>query len=140
MNTTEVSPDIESPYPTETPTLQDKSRKIVDSVSDFARKAGEKSSTFVDEKSSQLGGALANAATKTGSLQDKAESGYRETLRPSIHSAQNFMEDASTYLQQSSPPKMADDLVQAGKRNPKAAAGILIGLGFLIGRALTSSK
>lgn len=93
----------------------------------------------MDENSTRVGELLSKVAEKSDAAKGFIERRYERKVSPAIESAQEKIERASDYLEKNSSSSMSKDLTRLGRRHPKAAAGILFGLGFLLARKLYSS-
>jgi len=110
-----------------------KTEELIDRAKNFTETAKEKgqeylakSNEFLDRNSTKLG-------EKLGSVSQAGD-----PLRDHIGSAQESLGNASQYLQSRNPEDMGRDLIRLGQRNPKAAAGVLLTVGFLLARKLYS--
>ena len=136
MNHTEQDPQNHQ----STDTRKPRRMQILDEVSQLAEKAKAKGKAVVNENSTKIGAALSTVADKSDAARGFIEQGYEQKVAPAFESAQQRLRETSDYLQSHNSASMSDDLTRVAKRHPKATAGILFGLGFLIARKLYSSK
>lgn len=121
----------------------EKSKEVVHNVTGYVEEKKEaldhkleEANHYVDEKTNVLGEKLDAARQAAVRGQRKMEAGYLERVSPALEQATDGIDTAATYLRASTPGQMIDDVIAAGKRHPKEAAGILFGLGFLLARKL----
>jgi len=115
------------------PSSKVRTKEIVEQAKQLGGQAKEKgqeyltkSNEFLDRNSTKLG-------EKLGTVSEAGD-----PLKEHIGNAQQHLGEASQYLQSKSPEDIGRDLIHLGQRNPKAAAGVLFGIGFLIARKFYS--
>lgn len=113
-NRSTTNPRVTSPEMTETSETS-RARRM-------GNQAAERVSRGVDSASSRVGDGLASTAS---GLQ-RAAGGVAERL-----------EGAGRYLRESDARTMGSDLTEVIRNHPKAAIGVGLGLGFLLGRMLS---
>ena len=125
------------------PSLVDKTKEVAQNVSHFLdetkHQVEEKvhhAAEVIDEKTTVLGRGLDTFREKAAHAQHSMEEGYLDKVSPALERAQGALDNSAVYLSAKSPGQMLDDLIEAGRRSPRKAAGILFGAGFMLARKL----
>ncbi|MGJ8696506.1 MAG: hypothetical protein ACSHYF_09320 [Verrucomicrobiaceae bacterium] len=131
--------DVHIDFMMNTP-LKEKTKPMLDKVTEYTEEAKTKSSEFIDEKTSILGEHLETANEKAARLKERAEQGYERKVSPAIDTAQVNLAGASRYLQESSVDDYIRDAEDFARRHPRITVGITMLIGWKLGRLLKFGK
>jgi ElaB/YqjD/DUF883 family membrane-anchored ribosome-binding protein len=113
----------------------DKTREVASSVADKTKDMASRAGQKADDMAGRAGSALESAA---GTVRDHApQSGMLGTAAAKVA---DTLESGGRYLREEGMTGLAEDLTNMIRRNPIPALLLGLGVGFLLGRALSGSN
>jgi len=119
--------------------VMDQAKDMASSAATSVRSAAENASKFVGQRAEDATHTVGSSLRSAGeSVRGMAP--QNEYIKGAAESVAGGLDSAGRYLEEEGLAGMAEDMTTVIKRNPIAALLIGVGVGFLLGRTMASSR